>query len=48
MHKDLYNRLLEFELDNDIFDTSEYDRTIEYVKEELKTPKDIKQYIKLL
>jgi hypothetical protein len=48
MHKDLYNRLLEFELDNDIFDTSEYDRTIEHVKEELKTPKDIKQYIKLL
>ena len=45
MHKDLYNRLLEFELDNDIFDTSEYDRTIEHVKEELKTPKDIKQYI---
>ena len=25
MHKDLYNRLLEFELDNDIFDTSEYE-----------------------
>lgn len=45
MQKDLYNRLLEFELDNDIFDTSEYDRTIEHVKEELKTPKDIKQYI---
>lgn len=45
MHKDLYNRLLEFELDNDIFDTSKYDRTIEHVKEELKTPKDIKQYI---
>ena len=34
MQKDLYNRLLEFELDNDIFDTSEYDRTIEHVKEE--------------
>ena len=34
MQKDLYNRLLEFELDNDIFDNSE-----------LKTPKDIKQYI---
>ena len=33
MQKDLYNRLLEFELDNDIFDTSEYDRTIEHVKE---------------
>lgn len=48
MQKDQYNRLLEFELDNDIFDTSEYDRTIEHVKEELKTPKDIKQYIKLL
>ena len=45
MQKDLYNRLLEFELDNDIFDTSEYDRTIENVKEEIKTPKDIKQYI---
>ena len=45
MQKDLYNRLLEFELDNDIFDTSKYDRTIEHVKEELKTPKDIKQYI---
>ena len=45
MQKDLYNRLLEFELDNDIFDTSEYDRTIEHVKEELKNPKDIKQYI---
>lgn len=45
MQKDLYNRLLEFELDNDMFDTSEYDRTIEHVKEELKTPKDIKQYI---
>ena len=36
MQKDLYNRLLEFELDNDIFDTSEYDRTIEHIKEELK------------
>lgn len=45
MEKDLYNRLLEFELDNDIFDTSEYDRTIEHVKRELKTPEDIKQYI---
>ena len=31
MQKDLYNRLLEFELDNDIFDTFEYDRTIEHV-----------------
>lgn len=45
MQKDLYNRLLEFELDNDIFDTSEYDRTIETIKEELKTTEDIKQYI---
>lgn len=45
MEQDLYNRLLEFELDNDTFDTSEYDRTVENVKEELKTPEDIKQYI---
>lgn len=45
MEKDLYNRLLEFELDNDIFDTSEKNRTIEDVKEELKTPNDIKKYI---
>ncbi len=45
MEKDLYSRLLEFELDNDIFDTSEYDRTVEHVKGELKTPEDIKQYI---
>ena len=44
MQKDLYNRLLEFELDNDIFDTSEYDRTIEHVKEELKTPQYINYY----
>ncbi len=45
MEKNLYNRLLEFELDNDIFDTSEKNRTIEDVKEELKTPNDIKKYI---
>lgn len=45
MEKKLYNRLLEFELDNDIFDTSEKNRTIEDVKEELKTPNDIKKYI---
>ena len=45
MQKDLYNRLLEFELEHDIFDTSEYDRTIEYVKEELKDPKSIEEYI---
>lgn len=45
MQKDLYNRLLEFELDYDIFDTSEYDRTVEHVKEELKDPKSIKEYI---
>lgn len=45
MENDLYDRLLEFELDNDIFDTSEYDRTVEHVKRELKTPEDIKQYI---
>ena len=45
MENDLYNRLLEFELDNDIFDTSEYDRTIEHVKGEIKTPEDIKHYI---
>lgn len=43
--EDLYNRLLEFELEYDIFDTSEYDRTIEHVKEELNTPKDIEEYI---
>lgn len=42
---DLYNRLLEFELEYDIFDTSEYDRTVEHVKEELRTPKDIEEYI---
>ena len=41
--EDLYNRLLEFELEYDIFDTSEYDRTIEHVKEELNTPKDIEE-----
>lgn len=45
MEKNLYNRLLEFELDNNIFDTSEKNRTIEDVKEELKTPNDIKKYI---
>lgn len=45
MEKNLYNRLLEIELDNDIFDTSEKNRTIEDVKEELKTPNDIKKYI---
>ncbi len=45
MEQDLYNRLLEFELEYDIFDTSEYDRTIEHVKNELKTPEDIKSYI---
>lgn len=45
MEKNLYNRLLEFELDNDIFDTSEKNRTIEDVKKELKTPNDIKKYI---
>lgn len=43
--KDLYNRLLEFELEHDIFDTSEYDRTIEHVKDELKDPKSIEEYI---
>lgn len=45
MSNDLYTRLLEFELEHDIFDTSEYDRTIEHVKNELKTPEDIKEYI---
>lgn len=45
MQKDLYNRLLEFELDYDIFDTSEYDRTVEHAKEELKDPESIKEYI---
>lgn len=45
MQEDLYNRLLEFELEYDIFDTSEYDRTVEHVKNELKTPEDIKSYI---
>lgn len=45
MEQDLYNRLLEFELEYDIFDTSEYDRTVEHVKNELKTPEDIKSYI---
>lgn len=44
--EDLYNRLLEFELEYDIFDTSEYDRTVENVKEELRTPKDIEEYVK--
>lgn len=45
MEQDLYNRLLEFELEYDIFDTSEYDRTVEHVKNELKAPEDIKEYI---
>ena len=45
MEEDLYNRLLEFEIEYDIFDTSEYDRTVEHIKEELRTPKDIEQYI---
>ena len=45
MEQNLYNRLLEVELEYDIFDTSEYDRTIEHVKNELKTPEDIKGYI---
>lgn len=45
MQKDLYNRLLEFEIEYDIFDTSEYDRTVEHVKNELKTPDDIRGYI---
>lgn len=43
--QDLYNRLLEFELEHDIFDTSEYDRTVEHIKEELKDPESIKEYI---
>jgi hypothetical protein len=43
--QDLYNRLLEFELEYDIFDTSEYDRTIEHVKDELKDPESINEYI---
>lgn len=43
--QDLCNRLLEFELEYDIFDTSEYDRTVEHVKEELKDPESIKEYI---
>lgn len=45
MNKDLYNRLLEFELDNNIFDTSLYERTINHIKKGLKTPKDIRGYI---
>ena len=46
--KNFEEELLKFELDNNIFDSEEYSRTIEDIKNDLKDSKSIKSYLNYL